>query len=73
MLSSAVVTTETHGAGSKRLEIRCNCGERATFRGDNTEAIMAAIDNSGWSDSPGGGPGWVPGHCAKCNREGWEE
>jgi hypothetical protein len=28
---------------------------------------MNAIDASGWVDLPGGGKGWMPGHCDDCD------
>jgi hypothetical protein len=51
----------------KTLELRCGCGRRQSFKGRNADEVMVDIDASGWTDSKGGGKGWMPGTCDDCH------
>ena len=55
----------------KSYVLRCNrCGAAKEFRGDDANAIIAAIDASGWVDRPREDK---LTHCPKCEAQYQEE
>ena len=55
----------------KTLTLHCVCGLERTFRGNNMDEILAAIDKSGWHDYPDHDGKYAKGHhpalCPECH------
>lgn len=59
------------GEGSAKVEVRCECGQYATFRGADIDAVIAVIGSNGWVFSGAGGAWWLRGVCPDCVRKEW--
>lgn len=62
-------TATENNMSKKMLVLRCECGASKTFYGDQVDAIIAAIDASGWIDTPTGEADICPVCAAKPEQE----